>query len=217
MFECHFIHTMPTGLCSERAHCPTNLVFLPWDTCRHPYRGRNLPLASTLTNNHWLYSMLSRFSCKNKWPPSLFYQKHSLTIPLIFLLLFIYFFKNSVWRVFFLFLSQLYSSSQSWLCCPLISYMYVHVQILLSLKLKNNYFHWHYVTIISEWLWFFSWVNRLPSFTWLQLCWDSSVTWYQFHHGAVTCAPQASPQADPLPLAPEEKTRLPLLMRCPRL
>lgn len=138
MFECHFIHTMPTGLCSERAHCPTNLVFLPWDTCRHPYRGRNLLLASTLTNNHWLYSMLSRFSCKNKWPPSLFYQKHSLTIPLIFLLLFIYFFKNSVWRVFFLFLSQLYSSSQSWLCCPLISYMYVHVQILLSLKFKKK-------------------------------------------------------------------------------
>ena len=33
-----FIHATPPsprGRSPERAHCPTHLVFLPWDTCRH--------------------------------------------------------------------------------------------------------------------------------------------------------------------------------------
>lgn len=65
--------------------------------------------------------------------------------------------------------------------------------------------------------WLFSWHNCLRPFMWLQLCWDSSVMWYHFNRGAVTRTPQASPRTDPLPLAPEGKTQLPLFIRCPRL
>lgn len=49
----------PTGLYPERDHCPTHLVFPPWDAC--PYHCFKVLPLSTLTNNRWLYSKFFGF------------------------------------------------------------------------------------------------------------------------------------------------------------
>lgn len=65
----------PTGLYPERAHCPTHLVFLPWDTCRHPS-----PPVKSPASKHTALRFL--FFSRNK---AATFIRVSLEISLIFL------------------------------------------------------------------------------------------------------------------------------------